>query len=93
MALSTEEINAAQKELHGWELVDGKLHREFTFHDFQEAWGFMSRAALLSEKLNHHPDWSNCWNKVVIDLWSHDADGLTKRDLAWAEGINRILKL
>jgi 4a-hydroxytetrahydrobiopterin dehydratase len=72
--------------LQGWELVDGRLHRELRFADFPEAFAFMTRVALTAEKLDHHPDWSNSWNTVVIDIVSHDAGGLTPRcfDLAAA---------
>jgi 4a-hydroxytetrahydrobiopterin dehydratase len=76
--------------MSAWEERDGKLHREFTFGDFSEAWAFMSRVALLAEKSNHHPDWSNSWNKVVIDLVSHDAGGITDRDRELAEKIDGL---
>jgi 4a-hydroxytetrahydrobiopterin dehydratase len=72
----------------GWQIVEGKLHREFSFGDFSEAWAFMARVALEAEKANHHPDWSNSWNRVVIDLVTHDAGGITDRDQALAEKIN-----
>ena len=75
----------------GWEVVDGSLHRELAFADFSEAFAFMTRVALLAEAANHHPDWSNSWNKVVIDLVSHDAGGLTDRDVALATRINGLL--
>lgn len=75
----------------GWELLEGRLHREFTFADFSAAWGFMARVALLAERADHHPDWSNSWNKVVIDLVSHDVGTVTERDVALAEQINRLL--
>jgi 4a-hydroxytetrahydrobiopterin dehydratase len=75
----------------GWQLVDGRLHREFTFPNFSAAWGFMSRVALLAERADHHPDWSNSWNKVVIDLVSHDRGAVTERDTNLAEKINRLL--
>jgi 4a-hydroxytetrahydrobiopterin dehydratase len=75
----------------GWELSDGKLHRELTFADFSEAFGFMSRVALLAEKANHHPDWSNSWNKVTIDLVNHDAGGVTEKDYLLAAAINEIV--
>ena len=74
-----------------WDEVGGKLHREFTFDDFSQAWAFMSRVALLAEKANHHPDWSNSWNKVTIDLVSHDAGGLTDRDKEMAEAISKLI--
>ena len=75
----------------GWSLADGKLHREIEFHDFVEAFGFMSMVALLAEKTNHHPDWSNSWNKVVIDLMSHDTGEITDRDRDLANAINNAL--
>ena len=76
--------------MSAWEERDGKLHREFTFADFSEAWAFMSRVALLAEKNNHHPDWSNSWNKVVIDLVTHDAGGITDQDRQLAEKIDGL---
>ena len=75
----------------GWTVVDGKLHREIEFHNFVEAFGFMSMVALLAEKADHHPDWSNSYNKVVIDLVSHDKGGITDRDHSMAESINNAL--
>jgi 4a-hydroxytetrahydrobiopterin dehydratase len=74
----------------GWELRDGKLHREFTFADFSEAFAFMTRVALAAEKANHHPDWSNSWNKVVVDLASHDAGEVTDRDREMAATLNQL---
>ncbi|HEV7722672.1 MAG TPA: 4a-hydroxytetrahydrobiopterin dehydratase [Iamia sp.] len=74
----------------GWEVVDGKLHRQLEFADFSEAFAFMTRVALAAEKADHHPDWSNSWNTVTIDLVSHDAGGLTSRDAALAETINAL---
>ena len=76
----------------GWSEVDGTLHRELTFADFSEAFAFMTRVALAAEAAGHHPDWSNSWDRVVIDLVSHDAGGITDRDVALAEAINRILR-
>ena len=75
----------------GWEMAEGKLRRELSFKDFSEAWGFMSRVALLAEKANHHPDWSNSWNRVVVELVSHDKGGVTDRDVAMAEAINALV--
>ena len=75
----------------GWAVVDGKLHRELEFKDFSEAVAFMARVALLAEKADHHPDWSNSWNKVVIDLVSHDKGGITDRDHSLAGAINNAL--
>jgi 4a-hydroxytetrahydrobiopterin dehydratase len=75
----------------GWEERDGRLHRELEFADFSEAFAFMTRVALLAEKLDHHPDWSNAWNRVTIDLTSHDVGELTRRDVRMAEAINLLL--
>jgi 4a-hydroxytetrahydrobiopterin dehydratase len=74
----------------GWERRDDRLHREFVFGNFREAFGFMAQVALLAEKADHHPDWSNSWNRVVIDLTSHDAGTVTERDLALAEAISEV---
>ncbi|MEO9223982.1 MAG: 4a-hydroxytetrahydrobiopterin dehydratase [Acidimicrobiales bacterium] len=75
----------------GWEQRDDRLHREFVFGDFSEAFGFMARVALLADKADHHPDWSNSWNRVVIDLTSHDAGEVTERDTALAEAISTLV--
>ena len=74
-----------------WEEHDGKLHKDFTFKNFSEAWAFMSRVALLAEKANHHPDWSNSWNKVSIDLVTHDAGAITDQDRELAAKIDALL--
>ena len=74
----------------GWEVVDGKLHRELQFADFSEAFGFMARVALVAEKMDHHPDWSNSWNKVTIDIVSHAAGGITDQCVELAEKINGL---
>jgi 4a-hydroxytetrahydrobiopterin dehydratase len=75
--LSDDELATKLADHPAWEVVDGKLHRELTFADFGEAFAFMTRVALAAEKLDHHPDWSNSWNKVVIDITNHAAGGLT----------------
>ncbi|MBA3280925.1 MAG: 4a-hydroxytetrahydrobiopterin dehydratase [Acidimicrobiia bacterium] len=75
----------------GWEVCDGKLHREFVFADFSAAFGFMTRVALAAERAGHHPDWSNSWSAVTIDLVSHDAGGLTQRDVDLATTINALM--
>ena len=79
------------KAPEGWSVVDGKLHRELEFHDFVEAFGFMAMVAVLAEKADHHPDWSNSYNKVVLDLTSHDKGEVTDRDHALAKAINKAL--
>ena len=70
--------------LPGWELKDGKLHRGFAFQDFAEAFRFMTALAAEAERLNHHPEWSNVYNRVVIDLVTHDAGGITALDFELA---------
>ena len=67
---------------------DGRLHRQFEFADFNEAFGFMTRVALVADKLDHHPDWSNSWNKVTIDISSHAAGGITPRCFELATAAN-----
>ncbi len=89
-ALSAEEISARMVDIPGWEHRDGALHREFTFANFSEAFGFMARVALVAEKLDHHPDWSNSWNKVVMDVSSHAAGGVTARCFELAAAANAI---
>jgi len=75
----------------GWSAVDGGLHRRFEFADFSEAFAFMTRVALLAEKANHHPDWSNSWNVVEISLTTHDAGStVTDNDRAMADKINAL---
>ena len=73
----------------GWSIEDGRLHRELRFGDFAEAFAFMTRVAAAAEALDHHPDWSNSWNRVVIDIVSHDAGGLTTRCFALAEAVDQ----
>jgi 4a-hydroxytetrahydrobiopterin dehydratase len=74
----------------GWTMRDGMLHRELAFDDFAEAFGFMARVALWAEKVNHHPEWSNVWNKVTIDLITHDVGGLSTLDIELATRIDSI---
>lgn len=74
----------------GWDVADGRLRREFRFPDFVSAFGFMSSVALLAERQDHHPDWSNSYGEVVIELTSHDVGHVTERDLRLANAINAI---
>lgn len=73
-----------------WRLRGTKLHREYVFKDFVQAFGFISQVALLAERANHHPDWSNSYNRVSIDLTTHDAQSVTGKDLALAVAIEKI---
>ncbi len=88
--LNDEQVTEALAGLSGWELADGKLHREFKFGDFVEAFGFMSRVALAAERLDHHPEWFNVYNRVVVDLRTHDCDGISNRDLELARRIDTL---
>jgi len=87
--LSEKEVLAELEKLPGWSLAQGKLHRVFEFRDFRQAFAFMTGVALAAEAMNHHPDWSNSWNKVVIDLMTHSAGGLTKNDFELAGKIQQ----
>jgi 4a-hydroxytetrahydrobiopterin dehydratase len=89
--LSPEAIAALPEQLPGWSVVEGKLHRELRFKDFSEAFGFIARVALLAETLGHHPEWSNVWSTVVIDLTTHDTGGLSDLDQELASRINALL--
>jgi len=88
--LSKQEIAAALHKLDGWRVVKGNLHRVFEFKDFKLAFGFMKRVALVADRMDHHPDWSNAYNKVTIDLSTHSAGGLTKNDFELAGKIQKI---
>jgi 4a-hydroxytetrahydrobiopterin dehydratase len=74
----------------GWELRDDALHRELRFRDFVEAFSFMTAVALIAERMNHHPDWSNVYATVTIRLTTHDAGGVTEKDVELAEAINAV---
>ena len=82
----------ALAKLNGWSEVTGRdaISRKFTFKDFNEAFGFMTRAALVAEKLDHHPEWFNVYNKVEVTLATHDAGGVTERDIELAEAMDRL---
>ena len=88
--LSEKEVSAELEKLPGWSIEQGKLHRVFEFRDFRQAFGFMTAVAFAAEAMNHHPDWSNVWNKVTIDLTTHSAGGLTRNDFDLAGQIQKI---
>ena len=90
--LSDNDIAAAMAELTGWSLREDRLaiSRRFVFADFGAAFAFMTRVALYAEKADHHPEWANVWNRVDITLTTHDAGGLSKRDVAMARAIDEI---
>ena len=92
--LSAEARKAAVKALSGWSEVPGReaIARTFTFRDFNEAFGFMSRVALVAEKNDHHPEWRNVYKTVEVELSTHDAGGVTANDIKLAEAMNAIAK-
>ena len=90
MKLSQSDIDEELKNLPGWSVVNEKLHKEFQFETFNQAFGFMTRAAMEIEKMNHHPEWFNVYNKITIDLTTHDAGGITKNDVNLARILNSL---
>jgi 4a-hydroxytetrahydrobiopterin dehydratase len=90
--LSADQITAKLSKLSGWSVVADKLHREFQFKDFVEAFGFMAKIALVAERMNHHPEWFNVYNKVVVDLTTHDAGGISDFDFQLAETMETASK-
>lgn len=89
--LSEQEIARAVAETPGWAVVAGKLHRELKFKDFVEAFAFMTSVALIAERMNHHPEWFNVYNRVVIDLMTHDVGGISALDVEFARKVNTLL--
>ena len=85
MRLSSEKISEELKNLPGWSVKDEKLHRDFEFDSFNQAFGFMTRAAMEIEKMNHHPEWFNVYNRLSVDLMTHDAGGVTVNDIQLAK--------
>lgn len=88
--LTADEIELELSRLAGWKLAGGKLRREYRFHDFVEAWGWMSSAALVIQQMDHHPEWSNTWADVRVDLWTHDAGGVTRMDVELARRLEAL---
>jgi 4a-hydroxytetrahydrobiopterin dehydratase len=88
--LSKDEIAAGLNDLPGWTIENEKLRRDFKFANFVDAFGFMASAAIEAEKMNHHPEWFNVYNKVIVDLTTHDAGGITELDFALARKMNRL---
>ena len=92
--LTGPEREAALAKVPDWRLAEGRdaIQKTFVFNDFNQAFGFMARAALVAEKIDHHPEWSNVYKTVEVTLSSHDAGGLTERDIRLAEAMDRIAK-
>lgn len=88
--LSANELDAALSELGTWSIQNEKLHRQFQFNSFVEAFGFMSSVALVAESMGHHPEWFNVYNKVTVDLTTHDAGGITAKDVDLARRMNEL---
>ena len=88
--LSDAQIQENLEQLDGWTVEDGKLHKEFQFDNFVSAFGFMTQLALVAESLNHHPEWFNVYNRVTIDLTTHDAGGISDMDFQWAKQADSI---
>jgi len=77
--------------LPGWSVKNDKLHKEFQFNDFNQAFGFMTRAAMEIEKMNHHPEWFNVYNRITVELTTHDAGGITDNDVNLARILNSLI--
>lgn len=88
--LDDEALRRHLADVPEWKITDGKLHRDLKFDDFVAAFGFMTKVALVAEKLDHHPEWTNVYNRVGIDLTTHDAGGLTNLDFDLAQRIDEL---
>jgi len=92
MVLTSDEINKVLQNLTGWQIVDGYLSKEFKFKGFIQAFGFMTQMAIHAQVMKHHPEWSNVYNKVKINLITHDEGGITDLDTRFAEKAERVYK-
>ena len=88
--LAAERVSAELTSLPDWAVVDDKLHREYRFPDFSHAFGFMAAVAIVAEKMDHHPDWLNSYNRVTVDLLTHDAGGITILDVQLAAAMEKL---
>jgi len=88
--LTQTELDTAIAQLSEWKLVNNKLNKTFKFKDFVTAFGFMTKVAIVSEKMDHHPEWFNVYNRVVIDLTTHDAGGISNLDIDLAKKIDGL---
>ena len=89
--LSESIIEEKLKNLPGWSVKNDKLYKEFQFNDFNQAFGFMTRAAIEIEKMNHHPEWFNVYNRITVELTTHDAGGITDNDVNLARILNSLI--
>jgi 4a-hydroxytetrahydrobiopterin dehydratase len=92
LKLTDSQLASELSKLQGWKLESGKLHREYEFADFVTAFGFMTSAALVAQALDHHPEWANVWNKVRVDLTTHDAKGITGLDVKLAQSMEELAR-
>lgn len=90
--LTRDEIQSVLASLEGWTLVGGKLHREYRFANFVKAFGFMTQAAMVAESMNHHPEWSNVYNSVKVDLMTHDVKGISRKDFDLALKMDELAR-
>ena len=90
--LSQQEIELEVGKIHGWKVVNGKLNRTFEFESFVQAFGFMTQVAMEAEKINHHPEWFNVYNRLEINLITHDVNGVSNYDIKLAGIINQLYK-
>jgi len=90
MVLTSDEIDKALQNLNGWQIIDSYLSKEFTFKGFIQAFGFMTQVAINAQVMQHHPEWSNVYNKVKISLTTHDEGGITELDVQFAEKAERV---
>jgi 4a-hydroxytetrahydrobiopterin dehydratase len=88
--LNTEELESALRSIPGWRLIDGQICKSLECSDFAEAFSLMCRIAMFAEKLDHHPEWSNVYNKIHIKLSTHDAGGITRKDIQLAGLIDAL---
>ncbi|MGQ0605861.1 MAG: 4a-hydroxytetrahydrobiopterin dehydratase [Candidatus Nitrosotenuis sp.] len=91
ISLTDDQLKNELKSLNGWTIQNGKLHREIVFGDFILAFSFMTKVALHAEKMNHHPEWFNVYNRVTVDLMTHDAGGITANDVELAKFIESVI--
>ncbi len=90
--LTADQLDSALNDLTGWTVESGKLHRDYRFDSFVEAFGFMSSVALVAEAMGHHPEWFNVYNRVSIDLVTHDSGGITQLDVDLAKKANQLAR-
>ena len=90
LKLTDGQLAAELSKLRGWKVESGKLHRDYEFPDFVSAFGFMASAALVAQAMDHHPEWANVWNKVRVDLTTHDSKGITLLDVKLAQSMEEL---